>query len=273
MKHAWNLWCMVQGVKYSMHGDMVQVATACCKQKKYLLTPTPLPLLSTVIVKQHSDMVASTVAGGNVTLSCHRTHGNIHYDVGWYLYGPDLNPTRIVKRYLDDTLGHLDYSESEEPDESGLGMIFSITLYNLMTSENNMFVTCEAEACTKSCTANAIKSFILHVTDPPTTGPPATETPATSTPASVGMQNCAQNCSRNLDCSTGAIAVYILTGFVPPTVLLLASIIWFKCKPFSEKGSKKTSPGHTKKKNDLLKEVDDNSKDNCYVKKNEDGAG
>lgn len=135
-------------------------------------------------------VVAYTTVGGNVTLACNRSRNITSTSVGWYAFTTNLHKIKLqpTKHFqTEPQLDHLIGQQGEEKeDDTGYGMIFSVTISNWRITDDGMFLTCASE-CTGSCLRYPMLPYIIEVypSDSPTTS--STEAPPTTptTPTEV----------------------------------------------------------------------------------------
>lgn len=102
--------------------------------------------------------MASTTAGGNVTLTC--TGSTDIREVTWYLFTLGQDSLSNIEQKIGPH-SHIGCDTNTHPN--GNKTVFSITLSNLTVTDNNSLVTCVGRNSDRSYSVHPITPFVLQV--------------------------------------------------------------------------------------------------------------
>ena len=214
----------------------------------------------------YSDLVASTTAGGNVTLTCIQSTGN--HRVRWLMHTlGEHSHLNIMNEKFKAKRPHIIRKTSNYSYHGEDEVAFSITLSNLTDSVNNSLVVCEVTDSNRPCSVIPIHPFVLRILPNPdilpprspnrlpdsmSTLPPQTDSPNTSPgstntlPPQTGSPNTSPGSTSTLPppnatpnpqygknttsaCSTSDKVLYFFIGAVPTLVLSVTISIGMWC--------------------------------------------
>ena len=200
--------------------------------------------ITAVIVRTQSDLIATTTAGGSVTLTCIRSTGN--HEVRWLIYTlGNEGYTNIMnidfsheRPHISSNTSSHSYSENE--------VAFSITLSNLKVTDNNSLVTCEVGDSDQSCSLLPIVPFMLQIlpllpvnklpTDVPCTPPPQIDGPNASLPPLRPLPPSVD--TQKETCPSVYLPLLIFIGAEVFTAVMIGLVIWCCYKLYGSKDAR-----------------------------------